>query len=306
MKIILIFTWIGTLYIAFVYRDSLNFVSYEDVYIQRSATEALGRDVFTSYFGAWLANVLIPFSVTYGLFSNKKIYFISGTVASVIIYMSTADKAIFLFPLIIFVIFKFLKNKNLKNSLSSIGIGLNIIMSITLISGFTVFSALFWMRTLGNGGLLTTLYHEFFSTHPNTFFSHINVVNAITQSYPYENKSLGQVVGNTYFSDLTNANANFWATDGIASLGENGIIFSSIILFLILILFNRITAHYNKIFVICVLIPFLSTLLNQSLFSSLLTGGGFWIIFILSFKNMLTNSFINENNNNTGSKTSIY
>ncbi|MCG7280442.1 hypothetical protein MHJ94_03940 [Chryseobacterium taklimakanense] len=306
MKVLLVLTWFGTAYIAFVYRGSLSFVSYEDVYAQRSATEALGKDVFTAYFGAWLANVFIPFSASYGLFAKKKLYYISAVVASIIFYMATADKAILLFPFIILGIYRFLRNKDLKNSFSAIGLGFSGIMMITLATGFSIIAALFWMRTIGNGGLLTRLYQEFFMNHKTTYFSHVNIINALTQSYPYGNRGIGQVVGQQYYTKEMNANANFWATDGIASFGDSGIIVASIIFFFILLWFNKITSRYNKVFIICVLIPFISSLLNQSLFSSLLTGGGFWIMFILSFKSTLHNKFINENSNNIRGEAPVH
>ncbi|SDQ73554.1 hypothetical protein SAMN05421664_2383 [Chryseobacterium soldanellicola] len=297
-KVILVLTWLCTAYIAFVYRGSLNFASYEDVYIQRSATQQLGQDVFTAYCGAWLANVFIPICATYGLFAKKRIYFFSAILGSTIIYMSTADKQILLFPFIIFGIYKLLIKSSLKNSFSTIGLGLISLMTITLITGLSIFSALFWMRILGNGGLLTNYYHKFFTDHPNTHYSHINVINAITHGYPYGESSIGQVVGKEYWSDEMNANANFWATDGIAAIGDGGILLSAFILFCIFIIFNKISLYYNKIFLICILIPFLGTLMNTSLFTSLVTGGGFLVFLFLSLENTVKNTYINENSNN--------
>src|SRR5690606_24851887 len=124
----------------------------------------------------------------------------------------------------------------------------------------------------------------------------INVVNVLTNSYPYGDKSIGQVVGHTYWNE-SNANANFWATDGIASLGEIGILVSSFVIFLLFILFNRISQVYNKTFLILVLVPYLNALLNMSLFTSLLTGGAFIIFFLLSFKSSVYNPYVNENIN---------
>ena len=305
LKIVLVLTWIGTLYIGYTYRGSLRFASYEDVYIQRSATAALGSDVFTAYFGAWLANVLIPICSAYGLFSGKKMYFISGAVSALIFYMATADKAILLFPYIILGLYYLLRNKELKNSFSAITIGISSIMIITLYTGFTIFSALFWMRTIGNGGLLTSLYHEYFEKNPVTYYTHINFVNALTKSYPYGDKSLGQVIGSQYYSNETNANANFWATDGIASLGDIGIIVSSLMLSFVFYLFNRVSVGYHKLFIVCILIPYISSLLNQSLFSSMFTGGALLIMLILSFKSMVKNPYINENINNSGGTPSV-
>lgn len=301
LKVVLGLTWFGTLYIAYKYNGNLRFSNYEDVYIQRSATSELGKDLFTAYFGAFFANVFIPISSTYGLFAKKKIYFISGAIGSLIFYMATADKAILLFPYIILVLFFFLKNKSLNNTFIVLTLGLCTLEVITLVSGFSIFSALLWMRTIGNGGLLTSLYHDFFQTNPLTYYTNVNFINALTQSYPYGTKGVGQVVGAYYYSSEMNANANFWATDGIASLGDIGILIASIALCFIFYLFNKIMAGYNKLFLVCILVPYITSLLNQSLFSSLLTGGALMVMFILSFKSMLKNPYINENINNSRS-----
>ncbi|QIL39214.1 hypothetical protein G7074_07955 [Pedobacter sp. HDW13] len=302
MKIILGLTWICSFYIAFIFRNNLNFASYEDVYLQRSSTEGIGTDVFTGYLSTWLANVMIPICAAYGLFAKKKWYFIASISGALICYMSKADKSIFLFPVFILALYYFLKNSNLKNSFSSIGIALSSIMTFTLVVPTNIFFiAIFWMRTLGTGGILTNFYQKFFMDHPLTYYSHVRIINAITGAYPYGDLAVGQVVGKEYWSDDMNANANFWAIDGIASLGEAGIIIASLLLFCIFLLFNRICAGYNKLFIICILIPYITILLNQSLFSSLVTGGGFWILIILLFKSTINNPYINENFNHNRS-----
>ncbi len=297
-KIVLFLTWLGTLYIGFKYRGNLRFVSYEDVYIQRSATEALGSDIITAYFGAWLANVFIPISAAYGLFSNKRLYFLSALLASIIFYMATADKAILSFPFIIYGLFKLLKNRSLNNAFSIITIGLSLVMIYTLNTEFSIFSALFWMRTLGNGGLLTVLYHDFFQHHPVTYYSHINFINALTHYYPYGDQSLGKLIGSEFFSDETNANANFWATDGFAAFGTAGILIASLLLFINFLVINKITKGYKPVFLLCIFVPYISSVLNQSLFSSFLTGGEVWLLFILIFKSSQNNMYINEDSNN--------
>lgn len=300
-KVMLVLTWLISMYVAFIYRDSLNFASYEDVYIQRELTSNIGQDVFSAYLIAWLANVLVPFTATYGLFSKKYFYFYSSVVASLIIYMSSADKAILAFPFIILALFFIFRKINFKIIFTAVGSFLLVIMVGTLVYGWSLFSALFWMRTIGNGGLLAVYYHKFFQDHPNTYYTHINVINKISDAYPYGDLIIGQVVGRHYWSSDQNANANFWATDGIAALGDIGILVAGIFLFLTFLLFNKISQPFNKLFLICIFVPFTSSLLNQSLFSSLVTGGGFLTLLILSFKSTIQNPFINENTHNSRS-----
>lgn len=300
-KVLLIVTILSTLYMIVKFGSSLKLVAFEDVYEQRSATSELGADVFTAYISSWLAYMFIPVCLAYGLFSKKKIYIIVGLLASIIIYMAFASKTALVFPFVIFIMYKTLKNRSLKSSFTFMGLGLIIIMTITLVLDFNSITALFWMRTIGNSGSLTLHYHYFFTDHPHTYFSHINIINFLSQSYPYPGKALGQAVGNYYWGDEMNANANFWATDGIAAVGDLGIVVSSVILFIIFIFFNRISKNYNLLFLILTLIPYIISVLNTSLFSSLFTGGALFLFLILMFNTSINNPYINENpNNNRG------
>ncbi|RDI12183.1 hypothetical protein DEU42_104117 [Flavobacterium sp. AG291] len=298
-KLVYILTILCTVYMLFVYRNSLRLVSFADVYDLRSSNDELGGNFFTAYLSSWLSNAFIPLTFVYGLFASKRLYVWVATFACLVIYMATAGKSVILFPLFMYGLYQILKRVNLNGSFFAIGAALIGIMLFTLLIDLNVFiGAVFWMRTLGNGGLLANYYYQFFSENPTTYYSHINFVNAITHSYPYGDVPLGRVIGLEYWGE-TNSNASFWATDGIAAMGEIGILFSSVILFFIFIFFNRVSKGYNKVFLILVLVPFINSLLNMSLFTSMLTGGGFVIFLVLMFSSSVNNKYINENFNNS-------
>jgi hypothetical protein len=127
-------------------------------------------------------------------------------------------------------------------------------------------------------------FFQFFQDHPYTYYSHINIVNAITHTYPYDD-SLGNVVGGNFWAVKMNANANLWATDGIAAAGVMGILFVNLILSYVLYILNYATANNNKLFVILLFLPFISMFLNTSIFTSLLSGGVFLsVLFLLNLK----------------------
>ena len=75
-----------------------------------------------------------------------------------------------------------------------------------------------------------------------------------------------------------NANANFWATDGIAAMGLPGVALISVAATLLLALINTVTRQYDRLFATLCFLPFVITLLNQSLFSSFWSGGAFFLI----------------------------
>jgi len=111
----------------------------------------------------------------------------------------------------------------------------------------------------------------------------VRPINALLGSYPYGDMPISRVLGQYYWTEDMNANANFWATDGIAAMGLVGVFLISLVFCLFLIFLNSITKEYNKIFLILLFYPFLSTLLNTSLFQTMWSGGGLFIIILLLF-----------------------
>lgn len=299
-RTILIIMILFTLVPLYVYRSNLRFVSFDEVYTQRFANMDLGTDVFTSYLTSWLGSLIIPLCLLYGIISKKYIYFILGTASCVILYMATASKGTILMPFILLGLYYLFKRFGLNNIYPSLLIALSVFIGALLIftSGtespiFIVTSILIW-RVVGTGGQLNFIYYDFFTSHPNIYYSHIGPVNAITKSYPYGDLAISRVIGQYYWTEDMNANANFWATDGIASFGLAGVLIVSVVFFFLLVLLNTITRNYNKMFLVLLFIPFLGTLLNTSLFQSMWSGGGFFIMLLLFFLKANDNKIYNQ------------
>lgn len=284
-SVLLWITILTTIYILFIYRGNLRLVSFSEVYELRSENEKLGADVVTAYLGSWFTNVMIPICLGYALFAKKKLYYIVGSTGCLLVYMATGSKAIILLPVFIYLIYLVFRRLDLNKVFFYFGSMLVVLIFILTLLPVNMFSAVILMRTIGNGGDLTLHYHQFFQSHPLTYFSHINIINLFTGMYPYKG-SLGQEVGGFYWGDAMNANANFWATDGYAAIGSLGILFSSLILMLIFIVFNGITKNYNRVFLIVILTSYLTQFLNASLFQSLFTGGALLIFLFLSFSSV--------------------
>lgn len=281
---VLLMTSCLTLYVLFIYRNNLRIVGFEDVYDLRRENDVYGKSIVEIYLTAWLYNVMLPLCLTFGIMLQKKISFIIGMVGCFVMYISTGSKASLLLPIIYIGIYFLIRNNYkqiFKNSLKYLSL---LILLLTQIE-FSFFSSLLLSRTIGNGGLLTYKYFDFFSTNPNTYFSHINIINKITNNYPYEDSMVGQVVGREYWGPTMNANANFWATDGLASLGLYGVPIISIIFCFFLIFLNSITRKQNQLFILLCCLPFILNITNTSFFSSLLTGGGFLIVIFFMTQN---------------------
>ncbi len=301
IEYVLFATILSCLYIIWVYRGNLQFVGIEDVYVQRLSNEGIGSDVISRYLIVWLATVFAPLCIIYGILNSKGLYLIIGIVACIVVYMAYAPKWVIMLPFILGALSFVFRNGRHEHMYNILIIMLALPMLIIILvspepdNGFFLFSSIFLMRTVGQGGSLNLVYHDFFSNHPQTYYSHINIVNKITGAYPYKDLQIGQVVGQNIWSEEMNSNANFWATDGFAAMGLTGLALSSLLLFFLLLLLNASSKRYNKQFLIMAFIPFLLFLLNTSLFSTMWTGGG---IFLLLFMLLSRNepAFLNKEN----------
>lgn len=274
-----ILTIASTLYVLLVYRSNLHFAAFdESVYEQRFANAELGGGLLTRYLSSWLGTVFIPLCLAHGLVARRRLYFAIGTGACVTIYLATAAKSTILLPFIYLGFYLMFKGGRLARIYTILIVSVSLAIGVLLRSSpedpSFIVSSLLLMRTIGNGGQLTVVYHDFFLTHPQTHFSHINLVQALFGGYPYGNVGLGNVVGEYLWGAEVNANANFWATDGLAALGLLGVSVVSALCAVILMVMNAITREYDRLFVMLCFTPFLLSILNTSLFSAMWSGGG--------------------------------
>lgn len=274
-------------YMLVIYHGHLHFPSFgEDLYEARAENERLGTGLLTRYLSSWLATVLVPLCLAYGLTRRRLHYTLAGTAACLVLYVASANKLSILLPFFI-AGFYFLAHGHVRQLYTRLTVSLAAligVLSVTAILGTVAFvvSAVVLMRTIGNGGQLTSAYYDYFRAHVQTGYSHVNGLSLFTRPYPYGTLGIGQVVGEYYWSPFMNANANFWATDGIAALGLAGVLIISVVLTAWLMVMNSVTRDYDLLFVILLFLPFVTTVLNQSLFSAIWSGGGFLLLLFLA------------------------
>ena len=241
------------------------------------------------YVQGWLSGAFFPFLLVWYL--KYKSYIKSGLVlfGYLLLFMVDMQKITFLLPVILIMFFYLIKWKEetICNRLHSIMFWALIIFSSLLMAVsdsdnkvlFAIVSIVL-LRTVCVTGWLTQMYLHFFQENPFTYYTHINIVNAITNAYPYD-VPLGMAVA--YNSQ--NANATFFLTEGIASWGIIGVAITGGIFLFILYLINSITSKYHKSDIFVLFIPSLASMLNASIFSTLLTGGLFILIILLAWCN---------------------
>ena len=141
-----------------------------------------------------------------------------------------------------------------------------------------MFAAVFLMRTLTISGCLFAGYYlPFFHDHSYTYFSHINIINFFFNSNPYAGREIGNVVS----EGGMNANAIFWAMDGVAGGGVVGVFIVSVLFLGFLYLINALSSSTNRRFVCIIMVMPTIALLNVSFFTFILSEGVLLILLCL-------------------------
>ena len=150
------------------------------------------------------------------------------------------------------------------------------------------------LRTTAVAGWLTQYYLRFFSVNdkPYTLYSHINIINLLTDYYPYAD-SLGKTVA--YGSQ--NANANFLLTDGVAAAGIFGLLLIGLVFYVLLHILNSISYRYRLSDLLVIFLPTLSYILNTSLLTTLLSNGLLILILLLGCTENPIDIRLNNNKN---------
>lgn len=263
----------------------VNFLSnHEEMYNLRAELSS-SRGVLTGYVLHWLKGGILPILFTKYLKDGLYKKLLLCVLAYFILYMLDMQKITFLMPLILYSIYKVLHFRNWQNNFHIIIMTSIIIISILIYNNLDIsviysLAAVFILRTICCEGWLATYYYKFFVTegHPFTYYSHINIVNFITEGYPY-NEALGRAVSNGGM----NANACFLITDGIAAAGVAGIFIIGIIFCIFLFILNSVFKEYDLRYVGICFIPAIISLLNVSFFTSILTSGIGLIVIIFIF-----------------------
>lgn len=266
-----------------VFHSIMGFSTIETIYDQRAQAGGFGAGRLTLYFLTWTPYAFLPLLFAIGIRDRRWGLLLFSCVGFLIIFMINGAKIVFVIPAMMVGV-NYLFSRGLARRpgrlltipiASMIFVWLIVLVSGTQFSTFMTFliSQLF-MRALAIQAVMLGVYAEFFSENPLTYMSHVTGISALID-YPYS-EPIGYVVGKYLVGgDGFNANAGFWATDGIAAFGLIGIPIASVLVGFLLVFINMVSARSNPAFIAVVLTPFCLTAVNTSFFTALITGGGF-------------------------------
>ena len=268
--------------------SSMHFVNIftqtDILYDLRSQNSETGQSLaFIQYIQGWLNGAFFPFLLI--CYLEEKSYMKASCVLGgyLALFMVDMQKITFVMPFALIAFYFLIKTQGVKilNKLHSFLIIVISIISFVLYIVqddpllFTIGSIII-LRTVCVAGWLSQLYLHFFSTNPYTHYAHVNLVNAVTGGYPY-NEPLGMAVA--YHTQ--NANANFFLTDGLAAWGLFGIIIIGCFFFVLMQIINAISFKYETKHLLIAFLPFVGYLLNTSIFTTILSDGLFILFFLL-------------------------
>jgi hypothetical protein len=274
-----------------VYRKNLHILSFADVYDLRDAASDTAEGSQVNYAFMAITGAVGPFLMAYGLYYRKWWCFASGACSQLLIYSIGGTKgsilSILFVPGMYILLTRSRRPFGMKFLLGAIAvIGLPCLSYVMVggepgvIHAMALFVIL--LRTLSMNGLTTAQYYDFFTRNPLTYYSHLHFVNWFIK-YPYK-YPIGVEVGLRYSGDLgLDATGHFWAMDGLAALGLPGILVISVACACVFWLLDSIASRHTPELAALVITYAAYNIANIGLFTSLLSGGLFLLMFALYY-----------------------
>ena len=269
------------IWVVAVFRGRLNFVGLSQIYAQRFDAAEIEQGSLVGYPIMVLTGAIAPILMGWGLYYGRKKFFFTGVLIQILIYAAEANKSAIASIVFILAFYWLLRGRRFSFGVKMVWATAVMFAALALIFILVdcdpgpLVAVPFWlilMRTFGNGGLMTAQYYDFFSHNPHTYFSHVKGINWFVH-YPYPD-AIGWNIGYAYTGNLTfDANAHFWAGDGLAGMGLPGVLIISLVCALVFWLLDSV-AQKHDVKLAALLLSFVAlNLANISLFTTLLSGG---------------------------------
>ena len=200
---------------------------------------------FTVYFVDWIYLAISPIFFVAGGIQRSWWKVLFGILGFAVVFLITGFKTALFVPILIVVLAAFYTigwDHFAEFALASMSVFLATTAILERLTGF-ITPASFVRRLVLLPGFLTSMYYDFFSTHPVTYFSDRFFARPFI-NYPYD-LPVANVIGEAYFGRAEmSANANFWA-EGFATLGYAGPILFTLFVVAAFIFYDLATKEIN-------------------------------------------------------------
>lgn len=276
-------------FILISFRDVISFVGLDDIYQQRAVGRS--RNALEAYAQTYLAFVFSPAVFALGILRKNYAFLLLGLAGFLLMYGVTAERTVFLLPLAMTGLYVLIRSR-LSNSSMVIWTILSLAVTVLIAVYFEdtnrifeLLSLYFVFRVIAIPGSMFWQYSDVFADFGRTYWSNVTGINLIIDTPTVFDSvpnwpQLGYLVASEILRLESNSNANLFAYDGIAAAGATGIFVTCILLGAWLVVLDRITRHTSPTFVVLISFPMAFSLTNGSVFSLMLSFGGFfWIVF---------------------------
>tara|TARA_R110002124_G_scaffold55108_2_gene156048 strand:+ start:11037 stop:12398 length:1362 start_codon:yes stop_codon:yes gene_type:complete len=280
------------------YFSILSFAGLDNVYEQRDLAAETKVGVLFSYGRTYYAAVFSPVLMAYGLAARRYQFLALGLLGSGLGYAIAAEKAALILPIIMLGIWQTRRMQLAYTPLYTASIaGLSAFCA--LLTNHTViaryFADLILMRAIAVPGQTLSQYHDYFTIHGHTWWSHVRGISSIVPaptglSRDPQWPELGRMIGGAFFgfSSGQNSNANLFVSDGVAAGGWIGVLIIGAALVGWLRVLDFSTRQWPSTLVILLLVPVAMALTNGPLTTVLLSFGGlFWTaVFLITYQSL--------------------
>jgi hypothetical protein len=239
------FSTLAILLVGLRFGFQLNSVGFSEVYDVRAdykdEIEASGS--FVSYLIGWQGNVVGPLLVGLAIVKKRPSLFAAGAVSQIFLYSITGFKSLLLSTIVLATV-GFLAHRRVVHRLPLLApLFLTMLIAASSLLDWllrtSTWTSLAVRRLLATAGLNSGYYWEYFSDHGYTYLGQ-SILSWLVE-YPFTS-SPPQLIGEEYYpGSATSANANLWA-DAFANFGVLGVLVFTVILGLILWLYDSATA----------------------------------------------------------------
>lgn len=262
--------------IDFKFNINTSVLKLDDIYEVRNVLKD-NISVISSYTFWWLAKVVLPVLLIYGLSNKKKLAIIMSIAILVYLFLISGHKSVYFTPVLILFYYLLSDNYNKKMYYTFFAI----IAFLVLINipdyylGHSLFKSMFVRRLFFVPALNNEYYFDYFNNN------HVHLSNSIFSNfidYPFK-EAPEYLIGREYYNKPEMSANTGLVANGYMDFGFFGVIIYATIFSVFLAILNSIKLNHKYFGLIVFYIfifrgsPFLTTILTH----------GFWIVLLLAF-----------------------
>ncbi len=255
-----------------------------NIYLIRA--NAVTLNTMMNYFLGWSTKIIVPFLLVYCIYKNKIVFSIILICIQLLFFCIFAQKTYLFTPILIIGVYFFEKYNFLSWGIEK-GLSLIVFLStiLYLINHEWIWPvSLMVRRVLYVPATLKFAFYQFFSSNQKVHFADGIIGKIFSIISPY-GKEIPKVISEYMGVPNANCNTGYWG-DAYANAGWIGLMFFSIIIIIFVKLLDQYSSNLNKSVVIASCSYWIYSLNDAALLTSLLTGGGFVLLFIFMINSL--------------------